>query len=49
MIRIALAAAMTLALVSTVPTAIRAATVERVVTPLGLEIWFVRDDTLPML
>ena len=48
MIRLALAAAMSLALVST-PTASRAASVERVTTPLGLEIWFVRDDTLPML
>jgi zinc protease len=47
-IRLALAAAMFLALVST-PTASRAASVERVTTPLGLEIWFVRDDTLPML
>jgi zinc protease len=47
-IRLALAAAMSLALVST-PTASRATNVERVITPLGIEIWFVRDDTLPML
>jgi zinc protease len=46
--RLALAAAMSLALAST-PTASPAANVERVTTPLGLEIWFVRDDTLPML
>ena len=48
MIRLALAAAMSLALVST-PTPSRAANVERLTTPLGLEVWFVRDDTLPML
>jgi zinc protease len=47
-IRLAIAAAMSLALVSN-PTASRAANVERVTTPLGLEIWFVRDDTLSML
>jgi zinc protease len=47
-IRLALAAAMLLAVLST-PTASPAANVERVRTPLGLEIWFVRDDTLPML
>jgi zinc protease len=46
--RLALAAAMSLALVSA-PTGSPAANVEKVRTPLGLEIWFVRDDTLPML
>jgi zinc protease len=46
-IRLAIAL-MSLALTSTATT-VRAATVERVTTPLGFEIWFVRDDTLPLL
>jgi len=42
-------ATMSLALVSAAPDASRAAKIERIVTPAGIEAWLVRDDTLPML
>jgi zinc protease len=40
---------MSLALVSTAADASRAAKIERIVTPAGIEVWLVRDHTLPML
>jgi zinc protease len=40
---------MAVAFVSTSPTAAPAAKIERIVTPGGIEIWHVRDDTLPMV
>lgn len=41
---------MALALLSTLPSETHAASkIERLVTPAGIEIWFVRDDTLPIL
>jgi zinc protease len=42
-------AAVTIALVSAAPTAAWSTRIERVVTPAGIEIWHVRDNTLPML
>jgi zinc protease len=42
-------ATMSLALVSAAPDASRAAKIERIVTPAGIEAWLVRDDMLPML
>ncbi|HEY8268366.1 MAG TPA: pitrilysin family protein, partial [Xanthobacteraceae bacterium] len=49
MIRRLVLAIMSLALVSAAPDASRAAKIERIVTPAGIEAWLVRDDTLPML
>lgn len=49
MIRRLVLATMSLALVSAAPDASRAAKIERIVTPAGIEAWLVRDDTLPML
>jgi zinc protease len=40
---------MTVALVSAAPGAAWSAKIERVVTPAGIEVWHVRDNTLPML
>lgn len=40
---------MAVAFVSTAPAAAPAAKIERIVTPGGIEIWHVRDDTLPMV
>ena len=40
---------MALAFVSTAPAAAPATKIERIVTPGGIEIWHVRDDTLPMV
>lgn len=42
-------AAMMLAFLTAAPNAGRAAKVERIVTPAGIEIWYVRDQTLPMI
>ena len=47
--RLVLGLAMSLALAPTAPNAVNAAKIERIVTPLGLEVWFVRDDNLPMI
>ena len=44
-----LSAAMTAAFVAAASTPAPAAKIERVVTPRGLEVWHVRDDTLPMV
>jgi len=41
--------AMTLALVSALPSFAHAAKIERIVTAAGIEIWHVRDQTLPMI
>lgn len=41
--------AMTLALFSAAPSAAWAAKIERIITPGGIEVWHVRDNTLPML
>ena len=49
MIRRLVLLAMSLALVSAAPDASRAAKIERIVTPAGIEAWLVRDDMLPML
>jgi zinc protease len=40
---------MTLALISASPAFAGASRIERVVTPAGIEIWLVRDTTLPMI
>jgi zinc protease len=40
---------MTLALISASPAFAGASRIERVVTPAGIEIWLVRDATLPMI
>jgi zinc protease len=40
---------MTLALISAAPAFAGASRIERVVTPAGIEIWLVRDATLPMI
>jgi zinc protease len=40
---------MSIALLTTASSAFGAAKIERVVTPSGIEIWHVRDDTLPMV
>jgi zinc protease len=40
---------MTLALISVAPAFAGASRIERVVTPAGIEIWLVRDATLPMI
>ena len=48
MIRRLVLALMSLALVSAAPDASRAAKIERIVTPAGIEVWLVRDETLPM-
>jgi zinc protease len=37
------------ALVAAVPGPVRAGKIERIVTPAGIEIWHVRDRTLPMI
>lgn len=44
-----LSAAMTAAFVAAASTPAPAAKIERIVTPRGLEVWHVRDDTLPMV
>jgi zinc protease len=44
-----LSAAMTAAFVASASTPAAAAKIERIVTPRGLEVWHVRDDTLPMV
>jgi zinc protease len=40
---------MTLALVTAAPDAIRAAKIDRIVTPAGIEVWHVHDETLPII
>lgn len=45
----AVCALMTVALVSAAPNVAAATKIERILTPSGIEIWHVRDDTLPML
>jgi len=47
--RAVICAAMTVALMSAAPTPSWSAKIERVVTPAGIEVWHVRDNTLPML
>jgi zinc protease len=42
-------AVMTVALVSAAANALGAAKIDRMVTPNGIEIWHVRDNTLPMI
>jgi len=42
-------AAMTAAFVASASTPAPAAKIERLLTPRGLEVWHVRDDTLPMI
>jgi zinc protease len=42
-------AAMTLALVSATPNDALATKIERIVTAAGIEVWHVRDNTLPMI
>ena len=44
-----LSAAMTAAFVAAASTPAPAAKIERILTPRGLEVWHVRDDTLPMV
>jgi zinc protease len=48
-VKILISMLMAVAFVSTVPAAAPAAKIERIVTPGGIEIWHVRDDTLPMV
>ena len=45
----AVCALMTVALVSAASNVAAATKIERILTPSGIEIWHVRDDTLPML
>jgi zinc protease len=42
-------AAMTLALLSGLPNSAHATRIERIVTPAGIELWHVRDQTLPLI